>query len=476
MKRLFWILLIALLALAPFVVLAQSDEVEEPDTEDSEDCPELVQSALQLTRNRCETLGRNQVCYGHSTLEAASRPGNQGFSFEVPGDIEDVIEMQSLSLSAMDTVLGVWGVILMEVQAGLDVVGQDVTFVLFGDTDLNVAVNVFDAQTTANVNVRDLPDREGEVIGILPGGEDVVVNGRSDDDNWLRVLLSDVSLDTGWIANALVVVDGEVEDLDVVSAVPDPDDALVSFGPMQAFYFESGDESAPCNEAPNSGMMIQTPEGAASVTLWIDEVIIELDETATAFVQAQADGELTVATLEGSARVTSLGETTTTVAGTQVSVQLNDELGADSAPGDLEELDTDNTQSLPVELLKREVEIPEPLTLEEGVPIPGNWSFAWGVDELTCDDGTIIPFESAGVPSPLTVQDGGATIVATDGGPYSRQSTGVYSRAYIDGEGNLYQETLNVLGPDSIAGEAIIDFSATICTLTVPFSLRLVSQ
>ena len=30
---------------------------------------------------------------------------------------------------------------------------------------------------------------------------------------------------------------------------------------MQAFYFRSGIGDAPCAEAPNSGILIQTPEG-----------------------------------------------------------------------------------------------------------------------------------------------------------------------------------------------------------------------
>lgn len=79
-----------------------------PEAGDSA-CPRLVRSAIDLTQNRCETVNSNQVCYGHSILEAASRPGFEDFNFEEPGDIEDVIEMQSLNLSPMDLNEGVWG-------------------------------------------------------------------------------------------------------------------------------------------------------------------------------------------------------------------------------------------------------------------------------------------------------------------------------------------------------------------------------
>jgi hypothetical protein len=219
-------------------------------------------------------------------------------------------------------------------------------------------------------------------------------------------------------------------------------------------------------------MLIQTPEGEASVTLLIDEVIIELD--ATAYLQAQPNGELTVYALEGQARVTAMGETRTAVAGQQISVALDEDLNASEAPSEAEAYDLDDLQGLPTTLLPTQVDIAEPLELGAGVPTPGNWLFAWGVTEMACPDGTVFPFETVGIPSTIQVADGGATIL-WGGGAYSRSAEGVYTRAYIDSNSNLIQDTLVVNGRDRISGESVIDVATTICTLTVPFSLQLVS-
>src|SRR5690348_6598087 len=128
-------LFVTMLLFCVMPVLAQTGS---DDGEGEEDCPELVQTALELTTDSCEEIGRDQVCYGHSSLEAESRPGDFEFNFEEPGDIEDVIEMKSLNLSPMDTAESIWGVILMKVRANLVAAQQkNVTFVVFGDVALS---------------------------------------------------------------------------------------------------------------------------------------------------------------------------------------------------------------------------------------------------------------------------------------------------------------------------------------------------
>lgn len=434
-------------------------------------CPVLVQNAIDLTQARCEVIDNNQVCYGHSDLQAASRPGVDNFSFEVPGDIEDVITMQSLSLSAMNIAQEVWGVVLMRVQASLDVEDQDdVTFVVFGDTELQSPIPLVEVQTAEDVRLRGGPSLDAQQLDILPQGETIIANGRDETSEWLRVLIPGNTIRNGWVFTNLVTTEGDLETLDVVSE--DDEDDLVRYGPMQAFYFQSGDDDAACPEAPNSGMLIQTPEGEASVTLLIDEVIIELD--ATAYLQAQPNGELTIYALEGQARITAMGETRTAVAGQQISVALDEDLNASEAPSEAEAYDLDDLQGLPTTLLPMQVDIAEPLELGAGVPTPGNWLFAWGVTEMACPDGTVFPFETVGIPSAIQVADGGATIL-WGGGAFSRSAEGVYTRAYIDSSSNLIQDTLVVNGRDSISGESVIDVATTICTLTVPFSLQLVS-
>ena len=69
-------------------------------------------------------------------------------------------------------------------------------------------------------------------------------------------------------------------DVEIDNAVSDGSD----FTPMQAFYFRSGVGDAGCAEAPESGMLIQTPEGVEEVFLNVNGANMLLGSTA--FLQA----------------------------------------------------------------------------------------------------------------------------------------------------------------------------------------------
>src|SRR5512147_3233790 len=69
-------------------------------------CPEIVQTALDLTEQRCGATGRNEACYGNALLQAQPQPGSNNFTFEKSGDIVSVAELQSLRMSAMDITNG----------------------------------------------------------------------------------------------------------------------------------------------------------------------------------------------------------------------------------------------------------------------------------------------------------------------------------------------------------------------------------
>ena len=52
----------------------------------AEDCPAIVQTALQTADASCQDLGRNQACYGNSDLEAQVYPEAANIPFTQPGD------------------------------------------------------------------------------------------------------------------------------------------------------------------------------------------------------------------------------------------------------------------------------------------------------------------------------------------------------------------------------------------------------
>ncbi len=462
MPKLFWLLIITLLGLTiPAMTEAQA-------TEQPADCPTIVQTAITLTSERCENTDENQVCYGHLVLDAQPRAGLDPFAFAEPGDIVDVVAVQSLRLSALDTDSGQWGVIMMQLDATLadsPATDSQVQILLFGDAELNDATRFLPGSVLSDTNVYQQPDTTSPIITSIFTGDDVTANGRTAETTWLRVNLAEGA---GWVRADMVTLNGDIEALTVISNETVSDD-LIAFGPMQAFYFQSGINDAPCAAAPNSGLLIQTPEGVASVSIWMDEVVIQLD--ATAFVQASPDGNLTVNILDGSAQITAQDETRTAVAGTQIEVPINAELMAEAVPSPPQPFDPVAVQSLPISLLNQPVTIPAPFNQPTTRPIAGLWQFAWDVASLACPDGTTVPFESTGIPGPVAVTPESLTWNLTT---YAQSTPGIYRSSYVDGSGNLHQDTLQVIAPDRIVGEKILDLNSPVCTLNVGFQLQLV--
>jgi len=69
--------------------------------------------------------------------------------------------------------------------------------------------------------------------------------------------------------------------------------------PMQAFTLKTGVSDAGCEEAPESGVMIQTPTGVQSVSFNVNGVDMEVGSTI--MLQAQPEKDLIVSTMEGAA-------------------------------------------------------------------------------------------------------------------------------------------------------------------------------
>jgi hypothetical protein len=116
--------------------------------------------------------------------------------------------------------------------------------------------------------------------------------------------------------------------------------------PMQAVYFRSGTATLACKRAPTSGLILQTPKGAAKAELTMNEV--KLSVGSTVFIESPDDNlpalgsasptstpaarptnnpkknKLVVTTIEGEAQITANGVTRTIRAGQKAEVQLTD--------------------------------------------------------------------------------------------------------------------------------------------------------
>lgn len=341
------------------------------------DCPTIVREALAATNAACENTGRNQACYGNVSLQAVPNAGAPAFTFEKRGDLVNVANVQTLNLSALDEVRGEWGVAIMRLQANLpdSIPGQNVTFVLFGNVKIDNAGGgeiqspVLVTITAQNLtSVYNTPTTNGLLLGSLAAGQTVPADARLPDNSWLRFRLPDGG--RAWVYAGLVTAQGDLNTLEVVPVDVAMSGAGVSaptFGPMQAFYFKSGVGHAPCAEAPDSGILVQTPAGGRQVSFRINDVDVQI--ASTIYLQAQPGGVMTVTTLEGSARVTALGVTQDVPGGTQVSVPLDTSLHPTGPPSPAQPYNPARLQALPVVLLPLPVSIPVVASVPTSTPL-----------------------------------------------------------------------------------------------------------
>ena len=346
------------------------------------ECPALVEFALNSTDQFCVETGRNQACFGHVNLSAEAQPDADSFEFVEAGDVVNVATIRSLRLSTLDTASGVWGVVLMRVQANLadTTPGQNVTFMLFGDTEIrNAAQSVAEQNTptidgqissSLDVNVRVGASSDSVVIATISNGTEITVNGISADNQWVRIVIPDSETgQLGWVSSTLVTTTDDLTILNVIEA------GQSQFGPMQAFYLSTGIGEPACNEMPDNGLLVQTPKGVGEINLLVNEV--EISMGSTVFLSAPRDDDsnddeninvasMIVKTIEGTALTRINDDVTVALGGSQFEVMYDDE-GLVELVGNLESLPLDEIDNLPFDTLERaiELEVFESLTDEE---------------------------------------------------------------------------------------------------------------
>ncbi len=160
---------------------------------------------------------------------------------------------------------------------------------------------------------------------------------------------------------------------------------------MQAVVLKTGvGGSTTCSNAPKSALVIQSPEGSQA-TMSINGASISLGSTA--YLTAEENAELTVATIEGSAVVSSANITRVVQPGAQVHLPLGggDGLQVSGPPSQPEPFDVQAVGQAPLPLLERQVQLPPPIapvvaptrTNLPAVPTAcaprGDWNFSYTI-------------------------------------------------------------------------------------------------
>jgi hypothetical protein len=328
------------------------------------DCPSIVQQAIDTVSAQCSKMARGQLCYGNSTITAQFQPGTNDIQFQVPGDTVDVGTITQFALGAMDTATNTWGVAEMKIKADLPASDplRAVTMILFGNVqvsdgtrDANIAavygslppVRQTQIAVATNTSLNQQATQAASTATKLAGLEaSATAHAITPTPTGTIPALRETQ--AAATATKLAAYEATATAMPLAST-SGTDATKGPYAGLQAFYFQSND-SAPCDQAPHDGILIQTPQGTKQrVMLVVDSVTISLGSTV--YLTAQPGKFLTINTLEGSAIISAAGQTQTAVAGTVVQVPLDSNLRASGVPAPPQYYVADAVRSLPTNVL-----------------------------------------------------------------------------------------------------------------------------
>jgi hypothetical protein len=336
----------------------------------------------------------------------------------------------------------------------------------------------------------------GSIIALDADGEELSDFAESGDIAEVTTIgslsLSGLNEDEGLWGIAVLSVQA-----DIPSTLPGQNVTMLLFGESElatveedasAFIFSAGIGQLACEEAPN-GLIIQTPEGAGTINLDVNNISIELGSTA--FLTAEADGDFLFALLEGHAMLNS-GESEVEVEGGEFTTIAVDEdlnpVGEFNEPqpieGNLE------LPILPLSLLPRDISEGDSANSGEIiVPRAGTWSFNYsGLDVPAACPAYLATAMQSGMDEDFSYDFGGegwdfetfynevsqAQGTPASGGTYSSPEANVYVRDAVD-NGTPIVFTLTVVSETELHGSQSVDLSelAAGCTMTIEIAITL---
>jgi uncharacterized protein YraI len=316
-------------------------------------CPALSNAAIAETRSACQDMTEGQACYGSPPVSAEISGAD--VLFDSPGAKAPLESVQDLA--TVRTSEGVGMATLRTIAYPLDRWNPgNITMILMGDAIIRqderdaYGLNTLTTTVTdsAGANVRSGPGTDYEAFDVLQTNEFVKLTGRVRSDNWLRLQLPDGT--TGWISSQVVNQELVLSELPVVS-VSSPEPQLL-FSLYSIFGLETSTRDAPCAEAPESGVLLQTESRDNPLRLRVNQRDIIV--AGTVFLQSQPDDQLTLYVIEGRASI----DETTADEGYQINVPLElTEIGEDLPPAEQQPYDFDRMAPLPTWLLPRYVYI-----------------------------------------------------------------------------------------------------------------------
>jgi Bacterial SH3 domain len=222
-------------------------------------------------------------------------------SFAAPGNTALLTDVAALSTTIDENR---YGVALMQA-VGYEPASwqtQNVTLALLGTVTLtNIGQEGITVQTTtttvtaaAGANVRTGTSEDFRILTALFAGATVKITGRLEDGSWLQVQLPDGR--SGWISTTAVEVN--LNDLPIVDTeAPQPE---LLYPPYTAFSLQTATGDRRCNQAWESGLLVQAPKDAV-VRLLVNDRVLLL--AGTLFLQAPLGTEFDIFVIDGTTQI-----------------------------------------------------------------------------------------------------------------------------------------------------------------------------
>ena len=317
-------------------------------------CPALQRDALNAIQSFCTEQESDTLCYGNPTLSVTYiELADDDLRFALPGDS---IPLTSIDWLSTSTEANSWGTTraFMSAYTVDSFQAQPATMVLFGNVFLlnqgteNITIPITDIEVTyaQGANIRALPSSESLLLEPAIRGTILKASGVSDDGAWVRVHTD--RDEVGWV-NVTAISDDYVD----LPTVGDDDTIDELILPFQKFNFQSGISDSPCDGAPPSGILLQTPLEGSPTEFYVNGVRLRLN--GTAFLQAHPETGLLIHVINGEGRVNAVEGEEKLNAGYVSRIFLDTDDGGDLYPIEAPTIplvyDYDSLIDLPIDLL-----------------------------------------------------------------------------------------------------------------------------
>jgi hypothetical protein len=153
-------------------------------------CEDLLAQAMQTSDQDCQMIGSNEVCYGNFDVSAQLTGGDIS-QFSALGDTIPVNRLLTLNTAPMDLDQDIWGIAVFKLQANMPgtIPGQNVTFLVFGDTGLynysGDLYSIYFSTGIGSVTCSHVPDGlkvdipEGSGVVFTANGAEIALKGDS---------------------------------------------------------------------------------------------------------------------------------------------------------------------------------------------------------------------------------------------------------------------------------------------------------